>query len=67
MYRAGLVCVHKDIIKEVNKIIFPFIWKGNDNVKRPSLVSDIESGGLKEPHLESIIQNTKNHVLQKVC
>ena len=47
MYRAGLVCVHKDIIKEVNKIIFPFIWKGNDKVKRSSLVSDIESGGLK--------------------
>ena len=30
MYRAGLVCIHKDIIKEVNKILFNFIWKGKD-------------------------------------
>ena len=34
MYRAGLVCSHKEIVKEVNKIIFNFIWKGKDKVKR---------------------------------
>ena len=28
MYRAGLVCSHKEIVKEINKIIFNFIWKG---------------------------------------
>ena len=32
MYRAGLVCIHKDIVKEANKIIFNFIWKGKDKV-----------------------------------
>ena len=32
MYRAGLVCMHKDIIKETNKILFKFIWKGKDKV-----------------------------------
>ena len=34
MYRAGLVCLHKDIIMEANKILFNFIWKGKDKVKR---------------------------------
>ena len=55
MYRAGLVCSHKEIVKEVNKIIFNFIWKGKDKVKRSALISDVENGGLRAPHLESII------------
>ena len=56
MYRAGLVCSHKEIVKEVNKIIFNFIWKGKDKVKRSALISDVENGGLRAPHLESIIK-----------
>ena len=59
MYRAGLVCIHKDIIKEVNKILFNFIWKGKDKVKRSVLISDEENGGLRAPHLESIIRTQR--------
>ena len=49
--------VHPDdqtqpIVKEVNKIIFNFIWKGRDKVKRLALISDVERGGLRAPHLE---------------
>ena len=43
-------------MKEVNRIIFDFIWKGKDEVKRLALVSNIEDGGLKAPHLDSIIE-----------
>ena len=50
MYRAGLVCIHKDIIMEANKILFNFIWKGKDKVKRSTLISDVENGGLRAPH-----------------
>ena len=35
-------------VKEVNKIIFEFIWKGKDKVKRSVLVSDIETGVTKD-------------------
>ena len=56
MCRAGLVCSRKEIVKEVNKIIFNFIWKGKDEVKRSALISDVENGGLRAPHLESIIK-----------
>ena len=41
----------KDFVKQVNKIIFDFIWKGTNKVKRSTLVSEIENGGLKAPHL----------------
>ena len=46
----------KDFVKQANKIIFDFIWKRKDKVKRFTLVSEIEDGGLKPPHLESIIE-----------
>ena len=45
----------KEFVNEVNKIIFDFIWKGKDKVKRRVLVGDIEYGGLKARHLDSII------------
>jgi len=33
-------------VKDVNKIIFDFIWKRRDKIKRAALISDIEDGGL---------------------
>ena len=59
MYRAGLVCMHKDIIMEANKILFNFVWKGKDKVKRSTLISDGEKGGLRAPHLESAIKTQR--------
>ena len=54
MYRAGSIC--KEVINEANKIIFDFIWKGKNKVKRTSLIGDTKDGGLKAPHLESVIK-----------
>ena len=59
MYRASLICVQKDIVIEVNKLLFKFIWKGKDKVKRLSLICDLDKGGLKAPHLESIIKSQR--------
>ena len=49
----------KEFVKEANKVIFDFIWKGKDKVKRSALISDIEDGGLKAPHLNSIIETQR--------
>ena len=59
LYRASLICMDKEFVNEVNKIIFDFIWKGKDKVKRRVLVGDIEDGGLKAPHLDSIIKTQR--------
>ena len=59
MYRAISKRIGKEVIKEANSIIFDFIWKGKDYLKRSSLVSDIGHGGLKAPHLESIIKTQR--------
>ena len=59
LYRASMICLNKEFVNEANKIIFDFIWKGKDKVKRLALVSDIEDGGLKAPHLDSIIKTQR--------
>ena len=59
LYRASLISVNREFVKDVNKIIFDFIWKGKDKVKRFALISDIEDGGLKAPHLDSIIETQR--------
>ena len=30
MYRAGSICIDKEVIIEANRIIFDFIWKGKE-------------------------------------
>ena len=59
MHRAGLISLDKEVIKEANSIIYDFIWKGKDKVKRSSLINVVEYGGLKDPHLESIIKTQR--------
>ena len=51
LYRTSLTSLDKESVKEANKIIFDFIWKGKDKVKRSALFSDTEDGGLEAPHL----------------
>ena len=55
MSKATLIPVSSELIKEVNKELYSFIWKGKDKVKRSALINDIEDGGLKMLNLESMI------------
>jgi len=59
LYRASLPN-SKEVIKEANKIIYDFIWKEKDKVKRRALIRDYEEGGLKMLDLESLINAHKN-------
>ena len=59
LYRTSLISLDKEFVKEANKIILDFIWKGKNKVKRSAPISDIEDGGLKAPHLNSIIETQR--------
>ena len=43
MYRASVIPLSKELIKEANCIIYDFIWNGKDKVKRHALISDIKN------------------------
>ena len=65
MYRASLICLDKSIIKIANSIMFNFIWKGKDKIKRLALISDYKEGGLRMPHIESAITTQRIICLKK--
>ena len=65
LYRMSLICSNKKFIKDINQILFNFIWKGKDKVKRATLINDINEGGLKMPHIESMIEAQRIMCIQK--
>ncbi|KAJ8019795.1 LINE-1 retrotransposable element ORF2 protein [Holothuria leucospilota] len=47
-------------IKEVENIIFNFIWAGNpDKIKRTTIINPISDGGLKVTHISTFIDSLK--------
>jgi len=43
-------------VKEINKLMFNFIWNGQDKIKRLAIINDIDKGGFRITHLESEIK-----------
>ena len=66
LYSASMVFSDQEFVKEVNKIIFDFIFI-KDKVKRSVLVGDIEDDGLKAPHLYSMIETQRIMCCKKLA
>ena len=64
-FRVSLICYTKKLIKELNSIIYGFIWKDRDKIKRLALVSDYKNGGLRTPHIKTLIDTQRIICLQK--
>ena len=65
MYKATLIPVSQDLISEINKLLYGFIWKGKDKVKRSALINDIDDGGLKMLDIQSMISAQRVTSLKK--
>ena len=66
MFRAAQIPLTKDIIKEINTVLFQFVWRGRkDKIKRLSLIGDYKDGGLRMPHVESLIKAQRIICLKK--
>ena len=65
MFRASVISIPSEIVKEVNSIFYNFIWNGKDKVKRCAIISDIDKGGLKMLDIESMISARRVICLKK--
>lgn len=65
MFRASVIPISKELIKEANSIFYSFVWNGKDKVKRHALISDIGMGGLKMLDVESMISAKRVTCLKK--
>ena len=66
LYLASLSKIPDYYIKEVNKLVFGFIWNGPDRIKREILVKQYEDGGLKMICSKSLLQVQKVKWIQRV-
>ena len=66
VYISSLLPVPKEIVKELNQIIFKFLWKGTDKVTRLSTINEYENGGLKMIDLESMIKSLRLAWLKRI-
>ena len=46
-------------------VIYKFIWKGTDKIKRLAIISDYKKGGLRMPHIETLIDTHRIMCLKK--
>ena len=54
-----MICPNQTIIKNLEKLLFQYIWKGRDRVSRGQLIQNINNGGCNMVHLESFIKALK--------
>ena len=59
VYILSLLPAPKEIVQELNRILFKFLWKGTDKVTRLSTINEYENGGLKMIDLESMIKSLR--------
>ena len=59
LFVCNMSIVPDKIIKEAKSIFFKFLWNGPNKIKELSTVGDIQQGGMKMPHLESINESLR--------
>ena len=55
-----------DWLKELEKILYQFIWDHNDRIQRCQLIQDYSMGGLRMIHIESFIDSMKLSWIQRL-
>lgn len=60
LYVSSALDIPEDIVREVDNIIFSFIWNGKRaKIKRSVLKRNIPEGGLKIPDLETMLKTSR--------
>ena len=59
-YVTSVITIPDTYLKEINNLIFKFIWKNKkDKIKRNQMHSNIDKGGLKVPDIFSIVRTSR--------
>ena len=63
---SSLLPTPENIIKELNHLIYTFLWKGKDKVTRKSAINNYEGGGIKMVDIESMIKSLRLAWLKRI-
>ena len=59
IYISSLLPTPKEFVKELNQILFHFLWKGPDKVTRVSIINEYDKGGLKMTDVDSMVMSLR--------
>ena len=59
MYRASVLPISKDLIKEADSLFYYFIWNRKDKVKRNVMISEVEKGGLNMLDIDYMVRTRR--------
>ena len=60
IYRASILQIpDKDFLKKTNKLIYNFLWKNTERIKRNTLIGNILDGGIGIIDLETKFKSLK--------
>ena len=66
VYVSSLLPTPKELVKDLNRLLFKFLWKGTDKVTRVSTINDFEHGGLKMIDIDSMIVSLRLAWLKRI-
>ena len=66
VYACSVLPTPIELIKELNKLLFKFLWKGTDKVKRVSVINEYEEGGLRMIDLECMVKSLRLAWLRRI-
>lgn len=59
IYQMQNTFLNKTTIKEIESLVYKYIWKGPDKIKRSIIQMDYKDGGLKGPNIEALDKTLK--------
>ena len=65
-YISSSLSTPENIIKELNHLVYNFLWKGKDKVIRKSGINDYEGGGINMVDIESMIKSLRLAWLKRI-
>jgi len=66
VYMRSLMSVADDFVKELNRLIYKFLWNGTEKATRLSAINDYAKGGLKMIDLDCMIKSLRLAWLQRI-
>ena len=59
MFRAWVLPIFKDLVKEADSLFYYFIWNGKDKVRRNVTTLEVERGGLNMLDIDSMVRTRR--------
>ena len=66
VYLASLMPTANNVIVEMNRLLYKFLWNGTDKVTRLSTINEFQKSGLKMIDLECMIKSLRPAWLKRI-